>query len=379
MDNCFQGVYVQIPFCLKKCFYCAFPSYDGKEEHIQDYVDALSNEIANALCSCPPETVYFGGGTPSILTVKQMEKAVSSLKKNGWWTVMQERTFEANPGAVDMEKMQAFKELGFNRISIGAQTFSGAILEKVGRVHTGVQAVEAIQNASQAGFVNINVDLMYGLPGQDLIDLKTNIDLAIKLGATHVSVYGLVVEEGTPLERMLAEKILELPGDTLDEEMYDLIVSYLPRKGFDRYEISNYASKNFQSRHNTIYWRYESYRGFGTAACTFDGKERITNTECVEDYIEAFKMHRDVPSQTEEIDEQTAMAEFVFMGLRMANGISPDDFKARFGKDINDVYAQPLAENVKKGWLEMGFRIKLTPAGMKVANKIFLTFLPLTS
>lgn len=379
MENCFQGVYIQIPFCLKKCFYCDFPSYDGKEALIQDYIEALSAEIAGSSCFCPPDTVFFGGGTPSILTAWQMEKAVNALKKNGWWTGVQERTFETNPGTVDVEKLKAFKEFGFNRISIGVQTFSGGILESVGRAHTGVQAVEAIQAAREAGFANINVDLMYGLPGQDLRDLKTNIDLTVKLGATHVSVYGLTVEEGTPLEKMLAEKILELP-EALEEEMYDLIVTYLPRKGFPRYEISNYAPRNFQCRHNIIYWQYQTYKGFGSAACSFNGKERTTNTDSVEEYIEAYKLRRQIPNEVEKIDEKTAMSEFVFMGLRMTVGISTAEFKERFGKDINDIYGKVIEDNEKKGWLvTSGGRLVLTAEGMKFGNKIFLTFLPLTS
>lgn len=369
-----QGIYVHIPFCRQKCLYCDFPSYAGIEETIDEYIDALCAEIsAGASSSCTPVSVFFGGGTPSLLSAAQMERVVRTLETKGYWQGVQERSLEANPGTVDVEKLRAYRKLGFNRISFGVQSFQADKLKSIGRIHSPEQAVQAVVAAQKAGFDNINIDLMYGLPGQDADDIKSDIDTAASLGVSHISCYGLTVEEGTPLCELVDSGGLALPEQ---DRLYDIVTEYLPQKGYKRYEISNYAKEGCECTHNKLYWQYRPYIGFGAAACSFNGEKRITNTFDIDVYI---KGKENTPKGIETIDTATAMAEFVFMGLRMTAGINAEDFADRFRQDIFSVYGNQIDEHIISGWMTAdNGNIKLTDEGMKIGNKIFLTFLPLT-
>ncbi len=369
----YRGIYVHIPFCRQKCFYCDFFSQAGlPAEWTEKYVDALCAEIsAGASCAFLPASIYFGGGTPSLLSVGQIGGIVASLKERGWWRGEQERTIEANPGTVDAENLAGLAALGFNRMSFGVQSFSDKLLKNIGRIHTAADGAEAVRLAQLAGFGNINVDLMYGLPGQTLADFKDSVRKAAAIGVQHISAYSLIVEEGTPLADMLDKGLLELPGSQEEEAMYDWLQSYLPADGYCRYEVSNHALPGFKSLHNLQYWQYLPYKGFGAAACSFDGFVRHTNCEDIAAYI-----GRTGDGGDEKLDEATAMAEFMFMGLRMTEGIAPEDFYLFFNKDIYQAFGKQLKEHEQAGHIKLTGKIKLTPAGMKIGNKIFLTFLP---
>ena len=378
MRTDYQGVYVHIPFCQRKCFYCDFPSYEGLNDLLQDYVDALCTEISNnASCIFAPKTIFFGGGTPTVLSEEQFSQIVNVLQSKGiWYGNEQERTCEANPGTVDKNKLEHLLALGFNRLSLGVQSFSDNLLQTIGRIHNKEQAVATVKMAQAVGWQNISVDLMYGLPGQSLEDLQASVDMALDLGVQHISVYSLIVEEDTLLEQMLQNEELFLPEESVEEAMYDWVNAYLPTKGYTRYEVSNYSLQGFASTHNRQYWQYLPYRGFGAAACSFDGCTRETNVCDVKEYIARVNGDLEYFEQ-ESIDKEVLMAEYMFMGLRMTDGLSVEDFAVRFKEDIFAIYDKQLDEHEKAGFLTVkNSKIKLTDLGMKIGNKIFLTFLP---
>ncbi len=377
--DCFQGVYVHTPFCQKKCYYCDFPSYEGIfAECGNDYVNALCAEISNSASAVfLPATVYFGGGTPTLLSLEQFAAIVDVLRARNFWSGNeQERTCEANPGTVDKAKLRGLRELGFNRLSLGVQSLSDSLLATVGRIHTARDACQTIAWAREAGWENVSVDLMYGLPGQSLADLQSSVQQAVELGVEHISVYGLTVEEGTVLGEQLSLGLLELPDEGIEDSMYDWVSGYLVAKGYERYEISNYARPGFLSQHNLQYWSYLPYKGFGVAACSFIDGVRSSMTGDVREYIKNCLQGCFAPAEVERIDRATAMAEFMFMGLRTASGILPADFYCLFNEEVKKVFGVQLQEAASKGLLELGEGIKLTRQGMKYGNKVFLTFLP---
>ena len=265
----FQGVYVHTPFCLQKCLYCDFPSYAGFPEEVrQRYVDALCREIEvrslqRELPVAENATMYFGGGTPTVLTVEQIGKIVSTLKHCGWWNDPAEATVEANPGTVNAGKLKALREIGFDRTSLGVQSLQNKELLALGRVHTAEQALYAIEEAKQAGFRRINADLMSGIPCQTVESFRDTMDKILQMNLSHISAYSLILEEGTPLERMVRGGKVQLPDEEVSYNMYAMTTDVLAKAGLQRYEISNYAVPGEESLHNIVYWHYEPYAAFG--------------------------------------------------------------------------------------------------------------------
>lgn len=291
-----QGVYVHTPFCLQKCLYCDFPSYAGCSADVRErYVRALCREIRQgradgwygALPVAPDATIYFGGGTPTVLTTDQLGRVVAALREAGWWNRPAEATVEANPGTVDASSLRALRELGFTRVSLGVQSLQDRELRAIGRIHTAAEAKEAVALAKAAGFERVSIDLMYGLPGQTLDSYGKTLEEAAALGLRHVSAYSLILEEGTPLERLVASGRVTLPDEDTVYAMYEATDRFWTARGLRRYEISNYAAPGQESRHNQVYWRYEPYAAFGAAACGFDGRRRRTNPAGVADYLAA--------------------------------------------------------------------------------------------
>lgn len=363
-------IYVHIPFCARKCNYCAFNSKIASAEEISAYVDALISEIKTktSTLSALPSTLYFGGGTPSILKISQLEKILSCLK----FESTAEITIEANPGTVDEEYLKNLRELGFNRLSLGVQSFSDELLKILGRVHDSRVALATIQ-AARKYFGNVSVDLMYGLPAQTLSDVEESVGIAVAQDVQHISIYGLEVEEGTKFGEWYAAGKLELPDD---EAMYDFIVEELPRAGFMRYEISNFAKKNYESRHNLGYWTGAKYLGVGAGAHSYDGLTRNSNIRDVAEYVKKIRAGENVSVVEEIITRNAAMEEFCFLGLRTAEGLSIEKFSAKFGKNIFEVYGAVIAKYLKLELLEIECgRIILTPRGMKFGNVVFADFL----
>ena len=365
----FDSIYVHIPFCAKKCNYCAFNSKVGSDEEISAYVDALTTEIKTLIPkSFPLTTCYFGGGTPSILKISQLEKILREINIDS----AEEITIEVNPGTVDENYLRNLREIGFNRISIGVQTFSNELLRILGRIHDYMTALDTIQTAKKF-FENVSVDLMYGLPGQSLIDVENSIEFAIAQDVQHISIYGLEIEPNTKFGEMYAAGNLILPDDA---DMYDYTTETLPRFGFERYEISNFAKAGFESKHNLGYWTGAKYLGVGAGAHSYDGKIRTSNIADVATYIKKIRAGENVSEIEEVISRSAAMEEFCFLGLRTAKGLSVEDFAEKFGTSILEIYGTVIDKNIKLGLMEnFNGRIFLTKRGMKFGNVVFADFL----
>lgn len=390
-----QAVYVHIPFCRQKCLYCDFASYAGcSDQQMYAYADAVCTEIAGRAAEgknvAEGATIYFGGGTPSTLPREALAKIVNALRQHGFWRTPVEATIEVNPGTADLEKLNFFRSLGFDRISFGVQSLNDVELKTIGRIHSAAEALEAIQLAKTAGFKRISADLIYGLPNQTLASLKRTLERLLATGIEHMSVYGLIVEEETPLAKLVDSGKLELPDEDTSADMYDLVQAMLKEAGFERYEISNYAKNEQYSRHNLVYWQYHPYAAFGAAAAGFDGWVRRSAAEEVLHYIKgvvALYGSDDTEKERESaygnlymeetLTEEELFGEFMFMGLRKAQGADLNEAKERFGVDVWERYCnelQPLAEH---GLLEYdrerGF-LRLTEQGMAVGNQIFEIF-----
>ena len=377
------GIYAHIPYCVKKCAYCDFiSSAVGKDTRaeMEDYAAALGAEI---LREVPPlrarwgdaATVYLGGGTPTALPAALLTGILETLRTAAGTPV--ECTVEANPGTVDAAYLTQLRAAGANRLSLGVQSFNDRLLRVIGRIHTAAEAEQAFRAARAAGFENISLDLMYGLPTQTLDDLKKSVDEALALVPEHISVYGLTVEEGTPFAAAEAQGKLALPTEDAAEEMYDWLTAELPARGYVRYEISNFARQGCESRHNLGYWRNVPYLGVGAAAHGYVDGVRWGNEPDTEKYIRAIQTGRSV--RTPEDTERTrtnAMEEYAFLALRTREGIDTADFSRAFGVDIDTVYGAVIEKYSAQGLLRRadGF-VALTNEGMKVGNEVFAAFL----
>lgn len=372
--SAYQGIYVHIPFCVHKCAYCDFASYQIYNDRIMaDYTRQLVEEIRQWQPDLPirtDATVYFGGGTPSVLPVELLARIVGVLKERGFWNCPAEATLEANPGTVDLERLRACRQLGFDRLSLGIQSFQPAELAAMGRIHTADEAKEAIALARQAGFTRISGDLIYGYPGQTVDSVRDSLQQLLRTRVDHVSVYGLTVEEGTLVHAQLEKGQAVLPSEEATGAMYDLLMDELPKAGYARYEISNFARPGQESRHNQIYWHYNPYMAFGAAACRFNGKRRETNARSLVAYLKG-----EVPER-EELSPEIRREELVFMSLRTSKGLSLTEFQERTGEDFFHIYKEGWERCRKRGWIrQKGDRIALTPLGMQYGNLAFEEFL----
>lgn len=373
------GVYVHIPFCRRKCFYCDFPSYAGEERWMSRYREALCREIAAQGCCCLQEgavrTVYIGGGTPTALAADDLLAVVCAVRESFRLTGEEEFTVEANPGTVDAKLLERLREAGVNRLSFGVQSFSDALLSAIGRIHTAREAEDAVCMAQKAGF-RVSLDLMYGLPGQMLSDLKDSVARAAALGIGHISVYGLAVEDGTPFARMEEAGRLHLPTDDECGDMYDYITAELPRLGYRRYEISNYAKAGEESRHNLAYWQDVSYIGLGAAAHSYWHGRRTENEQDLCRYIACIEGGLSPAREEEPCSRESHIEEFAFLALRTADGIDKHRFKEKFKTDIEEIYGEAI-KRLKKAALveETASAICLTKQGMKFGNRVFEEFL----
>ncbi len=373
------GIYVHIPFCRRKCFYCDFPSYAGRERYMADYTKALCREIA-AQGSLyrerwgGPATIYMGGGTPTALPVEWMEEILCALREVS--PAVDEFTVEANPGTVDKGYLELLRRHGVNRLSLGVQSFDDALLRRIGRIHTGEDAKCAVDLARAAGFQNISLDLIYGLPGQSLEALRESVETADALEVQHISIYGLQVEEGTVFARQREMGKLELPGEDLEEAMYDYMVSELPKCGYARYEISNFARAGYESRHNLGYWQDVPYLGLGAAAHSYLDGRRWENTAGIEEYIRCMERGESPSREEGERTREIAMEEFSFLALRTVDGIDKEAFRQRFGCTLESVYGAVVRQLEGKGLLrDCGGKVCLTELGMKYGNLVFEEFL----
>lgn len=383
------GVYIHIPFCRQKCFYCDFPSFAGRERYESDYIDALCRETAVQGARYRgrwgrPATVYMGGGTPSVLPAELMEKLLVRLQ-NVFCTAEDcgqgqempwEFTVECNPGTIAPAYLKMLRRYGVNRLSFGVQTFDDVLLKRIGRIHTGAQAREAMELARAAGFRNVSMDLIYGLPDETIEMLQHDLETMISLQPEHISIYGLQLEKGTAFAKMQEMGKLHLPDEDTVEEMYDTMTLFLPQHGYARYEISNFAKPGFESRHNLSYWQDVPYLGLGAAAHSYLEGQRYENVHEIPLYIEGIRSGKGVRREEEPVTRAIAMEEFAFLALRTAKGIDKRRFAEKFGVTLAEVYAEPIAKLSQQGLLaEEGDFVHLTELGMKYGNAAFEEFL----
>lgn len=366
-----HGIYVHVPFCKQKCLYCDFPSQACCDIGLmKQYAEQVCREIKErGETAMEQATIYFGGGTPSLLPLNAVQKIVVALKDYGLWQSPAEATIECNPGTVDGEKLQCYRELGFDRISFGVQSFFDAELQAIGRIHNVDEALAAIQMAKDVGFRRINGDLMYGLPLQTMDSLQQSINQLVALDLEHISVYGLILEKGTPIAKLVEQGRTQVADEDLQGQMYDLVMQYLPQKGYGRYEISNFAKSGGCSKHNLVYWSYLPYLGFGCAATGFDGYRRRMGESNLQKYLQD-----PLQCSYENLTEDNLYSEFMFMNLRKTEGVELKRFAERYGTDIVSrtlAVMQPFIDKGLAEYDEKTTNIRLTEWGMAVSNVIF--------
>jgi oxygen-independent coproporphyrinogen-3 oxidase len=371
------GIYIHIPFCKSRCSYCDFATDVYKNtETVERYVNALKKEIKHFQpnkSKIQTETIYFGGGTPSLLTAKQLGKILNAIHKKFSVDENSEITMEMNPATVSFETLQEYKNLGINRASFGAQTFDDIELKRLGRKHTANDVRETIELLRMADFDNVSFDLIAGLPRQTQTDWERNLDEALKLKPEHLSLYLLEIHEGTPLAEQIRSGRQPLPDEDLAGEMYELMVEKVSAKGYEQYEISNFSLPNFQSRHNSKYWLCEPVYAFGVSAHSFDGRKgRWANERDTLKYVKMIEKGNSAIVESGEIDLKS---EFVFLGLRLAKGIDIDKYKKRFGVDLLVEYAEDLRQLKEAQLIEFSHhRLKLTKKGFLFSNEVFAVF-----
>lgn len=373
------GLYIHIPFCRQKCLYCDFPSWAGKEGQMQGYVDALTKEIRKRGTEYTDQqvvSVFFGGGTPTTLTIPMLEQLIQAVFES--WNIAEdaEITTEANPGMLDGEMAAALKKMGFNRLSMGVQAWQNRLLKELGRIHTIEVFRENFKAVREAGFTNINTDLMFALPNQTMEDWQETVKNIVAMNPEHISAYSLIIEEGTPFYDRYEKGELKPAEEELDREMYHWAVDYLAEHGYEQYEISNFAKKGRQSRHNRIYWQAEEYLGMGLGSHSYMNGERFHNIYDLQEYIRADGDVSLLKEDIERITEEDALAEFMFLGLRLAEGVSFAGFQERFGQGMKNIYGSQIEELVKDELLqEDEIGIRLTKRGVDISNYVFEKFL----
>ena len=373
------GIYIHIPFCVKKCLYCDFASFPLEASGKMDaYIQALLREMKEyevVLKEYEADTVFIGGGTPSLLSGKQMQTIFDGLGSVISIRDDAEISMEMNPGTIQKERLLAYKEAGINRVSVGLQSANDEELKRLGRIHNYEQFLENFHLLRECGFENINVDLMSGLPYQNMEIFRKTLGKVVDLKPEHLSVYSLIVEEGTPFYQSYGTKEGEmlLPGEELDRQMYAFTKSYLEEQGYNRYEVSNYAKEGYECRHNLKYWQLEEYLGFGLAAASLFCKERYVNVAMFDEYInDTFrKEQREVTT----VSEKDEMEEFMFLGLRTMKGVSKRLFAQHFGIQVEEVYGDIIGKYTETGFLQDGDFISLTEKGIDVSNVIMSEFL----
>ena len=377
-----MGLYVHIPFCKQKCMYCDFPAYQNLQDYYETYVYALVQEMDLWVSehpeskSKPIDTIYFGGGTPTELSIQQLQMIVDKIKSTFTITDDCHMTIESNPGEVDLPYLTKLVKLGFNRISFGVQTFDDKALTMLHRSHNGEKAKQAVYDAKEAGFTDINIDLIYGLPRQSLEDIKRNLEIVKDLPINHISTYGLQVEVGTYLYHLVQKNLISIPSESIDESMYDTMMEGLKELGFERYEISNFAKDNSYSRHNLKYWHYVDYLGFGAGAHSFYDGVRRSNNRNVMPYIQSVDRYIMPTIDTETITVERAQEDFCFLALRTKWGLDEQKFKERFGVSVHNLFGTVLEDLVNKGLLEyQNGSYHLTSEGAKHGNYVFSQFI----
>ena len=370
------GIYIHIPFCIKKCEYCDFVSYCNKKEYVPQYINALKKEIKNNINKeYKITTIYIGGGTPSSIEENYIADIIETIKLNMNDEDLKdfeniEVTIEVNPGTVNKEKLQVYKKIGINRLSIGLQETHNELLKSIGRIHTYEEFIKTYNLARKIGFNNINVDLMIALPNQTIRDIKENLEKITKLNPEHISVYSLILEEGTPFYNKYNENKIKLPDEELERNMYWYVKNTLENNGYMHYEISNFSKKGFESKHNMNCWNQEEYLGFGVAAHSYNNKIRYSNTNSIEEYI---KGSNKIIHEEQTLEDM--QKEYMLLGLRKIEGINIQKFKNKFAQNPIFIFKEQLNKLVYEELIIVdGNEIKLTNKGLDLANIVWEEF-----
>jgi len=371
------GIYIHIPFCSSRCSYCDFATGLFQQELAERYVRALIADIRLSRYSGDiVDTIYFGGGTPSLLAPSQLESILATVHDCFKIDPHSEITLEINPGSVNEEKLRAFRSLGVNRGSFGAQTFDDAELAKLGRSHTTADTVKAFADLRGVGFENVSFDLIAGLPGQTLAGWERNISQALDLRPEHLSFYLLEVHSGTPLAEHIRRGIQPEPDDDLAGVMYQWMLQQAADAGYEHYEISNLCQPGFHSRHNVKYWTGEAYYGFGCSAHSYDGAtRRWSNHRDVLKYVSVIENGESAVVDEQQLSQTDVRAEAVFLGMRLMQGVDLRRYRESFGVDLRDEHAEDLDRFCKAGLVELdGDLIRLTRTGALLSNEVFAAF-----
>lgn len=383
------GLYIHIPFCKQKCSYCDFCSYANKESFIKRYIQCVLKEIIEVgnnnkidfengkddLFSV--KTIYIGGGTPSLIESKYIVQIMEEIKSNFEIDEKAEITIEVNPGTVTLEKLEDYNKVGINRLSIGLQSTHEHLLKEIGRIHTYLDFLDTFRFAREAGFENINVDLMIGLPNQTLAEVQDSIEEIVSMEPEHISVYSLILEEGTPLFKKVEEG-LELPDEELERKMYWNVKRILEANGYNHYEISNFAKQGYESKHNLDCWNQKEYIGFGIAAHSYTNGIRYSNIENLEQYIKNYEEDKTEENLVfhEKQDMEAMQKEYMLLGLRKIDGVSIQEFKIKFVANPVFLYHDKLEKLVNEELVEIdGDQIKLTNKGLDLANIVWEEFI----
>lgn len=383
------GLYIHIPFCKQKCSYCDFCSYANKESFIKRYIQCVLKEIIEVGNNNKIDfengkddlflvkTIYIGGGTPSLIDSKYIVQIIEDIKLNFEIDEKAEITIEVNPGTVTLEKLEDYKRAGINRLSIGLQSTHEHLLKEIGRIHTYLDFLDTFRFAREAGFENINVDLMIGIPNQTLEEVKDSIEEIVSMEPEHISVYSLILEEGTPLFKKVEEG-LELPDEELERKMYWNVKQTLEQNNYIHYEISNFAKKGYESKHNLDCWNQKEYIGFGIAAHSYTNGIRYSNIENIEQYIKNYDEDKTEENLVfhEKQDMEAMQKEYMLLGLRKIDGVSIQEFKIKFVANPVFLYHSELEKLVNEELLEIdGDMIKLTNKGLDLANIVWEEFI----
>ncbi|NUP98921.1 MAG: radical SAM family heme chaperone HemW [Armatimonadetes bacterium] len=374
------AVYVHVPFCVRRCLYCDFAT-DAlafnptvRRDRFDVYLEAIGAEIAQSPRR-PAATLFFGGGTPTTLHAAELLGLYQAVVGRGGLLPAAEVTTEANPTTAEAGLFGDLRRGGFNRLSLGVQSFNDHLLERLGRTHSADEARLAFDTARRAGFDNVSIDLMFALPGQDLADWQRTLRQAVALQPEHISLYGLTVEPGTPLETLVAGGRMTLLDEALQADMYELAMDHLGEHGFEHYEISNFAKPGQRSAHNQVYWRNEEYRGFGPGAASYVGGQRWTNVAAADEYARRVAAGDDLAAESEHRALAEERRETMYLGLRLLDGVRDAEFAARYGEPPGHWFGAELARLTQRGLLvHESSAWRLTRLGTLLANQVFIEF-----
>ena len=370
------GLYIHIPFCKNKCFYCDFPSFSGKESLMVDYAKALSQEINSTCQDKLINTIFIGGGTPTYLCIEGWKIIAESIKKLNFVKEDFEFTVEGNPNSFNERQLEIFKDMGVNRISMGLQAVQDHHLKSIGRIHTLEDFKKSYALLREKGFNNINVDLMFGLPNQTLEQWMESLEEVIKLKPEHLSCYSLIIEEGTKFYNLYENESLILPKEDVERDMYRGTIEFLRTKGYEQYEISNFAKEGYQCRHNKIYWQLKDYVGCGSSSHSYIAGIRYRNESNIEKYIGRINTMNSAVVEEIKNSQKDDIEEFMFLGLRLTEGISIEEFQQRFNISIFDKYKDIIEKYVKMELLKLEEgRLFLTPKGIELSNQVMAEFI----